>query len=218
MFSFLYDNIHRFHSISTVPNVPNRLLQKGLREPLLCEDCEQLFSRYERYVSLLFKGGLDLEIESSGRLLVFRGVDYNVIRFFQLSILWRAGVSNLEFFSSVKLGKHQERLRIFLLNEKLPTEWQYGCLLFALIHEDRPQTDLIVQPDELRVNGVKSYRFTFGGFIWIYFVSNHPSHNQIETASLHPSGELRILLSDLTSAEYLVDFGRTLALNGKLIL
>lgn len=37
-----------------------RYFQKGLGEPLLCADCEQRFSRYERYASLVLNGGLEL--------------------------------------------------------------------------------------------------------------------------------------------------------------
>lgn len=53
---------------------------------------------FERYVSLLMGGGLELEYETRGRLVLVRGVDYKAVRMFQLSILWRAAVSSLPFF------------------------------------------------------------------------------------------------------------------------
>src|SRR3989338_1861754 len=193
MYDSLYDEIHRFHILSREPDERNHMKQKGLREPLLCETCEQLFSRYERYVSLLFHCGLELEYETHGRVVIVRNIDYAKLRLFQLSVLWRAGISTLSFFSQVKLGKHQEHLRRMLRAEDTGQTWQYGCLMFSLLHEGQLQTDLIIQPSWTRVDNVFAYRFVFGGYIWLFCVANHQSSRKLETMSLHPSGELRLL-------------------------
>ena len=37
----LYDNLHRFKSLSTLPEIKIEYKQKGIREKLLCRDCEQ---------------------------------------------------------------------------------------------------------------------------------------------------------------------------------
>lgn len=64
MYQALYDDIHRFHVLSKEPQERNKLFQKGLREALLCDDCEQYMGRYERYMSLFLGGELDLEYET----------------------------------------------------------------------------------------------------------------------------------------------------------
>lgn len=216
MYQSLYDEIHRFHVLSNDASERNQKFQKGLREKLLCGDCEQYLGRYERYVSLLVGGELDLEYEAHGRLAVVRKVDYKALRMFQLSILWRAGASTLPFFSQITLGPHQERLRLLLRSDKQGIPWQYGCLMFALLHEDQIQKDLIVQPTSTKVDNVFGYRFVFGGFVWVYMVGSHRSTKHLETASLDPAGELRILKTDLASATDIMEFGRTLLEQGKL--
>lgn len=117
MYQSLYDDIHRFNVLSKDVSERNRKAQKGLREKLLCDSCEQHLGGYERYVSLLVGGKLDLENETHGRMVVMRKIDYKALRMFQLSILWRAGVSSLPFFSQIKLGPHQEQLRLLLLSD-----------------------------------------------------------------------------------------------------
>jgi hypothetical protein len=216
MYQSLYDDIHRLNILSKEKAERNRKVQKGLREKLLCQDCEQRLGRHERYVSLLFGGGLNLEYGSHGRMVIVRGVDYKALRLFQLSILWRAGVTSLPFFEQVRLGPHQERLRQLLLKEDTGIPWQYGCLMFALTHEDQVQEDLIVQPTWTRIDGIFGYRFVFGGFVWVYIVGNHQTAKRLETESLHPSGELRILKSELADATFISDFGRILSEQGKL--
>lgn len=216
MYESLYDDIHRFHVLSRDPNKLNSMQQKGLREPLLCGNCEQQFSLYERYVSLLFRGGLNLEYERHGELISIKNVDYKNLRLFQLSVLWRASVSTLPFFSQISLGQHQEHLRRMLLAEDIGIPWKYGCMMFSLMHEGRIQNDLIVQPTWTRVDNVLGYRFVFGGHLWVYLVASHQSSKKLETISLEPSGELRLLLSDLFSAPFITDFANNLKQQGKL--
>jgi hypothetical protein len=216
MYKSLYDEIHRFYELSNDASERNRKPQKGLREKLLCGECEQQLGRYERYVSLLVRGKLDLEYVTHGPLVVVPNVDFKALRMFQLSILWRAGASTLPFFSQIMLGSHQERLRLLLLSDNTGIPWQYGCLMFALLHEDKIQEDLIVQPTQIKIDNVFGYRFVFGGFIWLYMVGSHRSTKRIETASLNPTGELCILTADLASAIDIMEFGRTLLEQGKL--
>src|SRR5438874_1980391 len=57
MHSGMYDEKHRLFGLSSVPTVAVRLIQKGLREKLLCANCEQQLGRYERYASQVFYSG-----------------------------------------------------------------------------------------------------------------------------------------------------------------
>jgi hypothetical protein len=73
-----------------------------------------------------------------------------------------------------------------------------------------------VQPTPSRLDDVLCYRFIFGGHAWLYFVASHRHAKKLETSSLDPSGELRLVMKDLSELKYVTDFGRTLAEQGKL--
>lgn len=45
----------------------------------------------------------------------FRSIDYTTTKLFFMSVLWRAAASEREFYSAVKLGSHEERLRQHIL-------------------------------------------------------------------------------------------------------
>jgi hypothetical protein len=211
MYQSLYDDQHRFHVFSNVRTVPNRYAQKGLREKLLCAECEQRLGVHERYVSLIMTGQTPLTVERHHRLLVVQGVDYKSFRLFQLSVLWRAGVSSLPFFSHVNLASHEEKLRRLVLNEETGPAWQYGCVMFALFHAGKLQEDILVQPTKARIGNVFGYRFVFAGHVWVFMVANHRHHKRaLETVSLDPSGEVRILMSELSQAQFITDFGEIL--------
>ncbi len=51
----IYDNKHRTIFDSSEKYSKARYQQKGIREPLLCENCEQQFSKYERIVAPIIK-------------------------------------------------------------------------------------------------------------------------------------------------------------------
>lgn len=213
MFRTMYDEIHRFHVLSD--KRPNQLAQKGLRQKLLCDSCEQHLGRHERYVSLLMTGAIPLEVEPRESYVIFRGIDYKALRLFQLSVLWRSSICDLPFFSEVSLGQHEERVRQLLLNDDPGLSWQYGCLMFALIHAGAVVDDLMVQPTKVRLDSVPCYRFVFGGHFWLFFVANHQHPRKIESASLDPSGELRIRMKNVAEIKYITEFGRTLIEQGK---
>jgi len=198
----MYDEKHRFHMLSNNREQSNRLLQKGVREKLLCEDCEQKLSIWERYASQLLSGGAAIVATRDKNLWHLSGVDYIPFRLFQLSILWRASISTLDFFANVSLGEHEEKIRRLLVSGDPGLPWQYGCVMCGLIADETILTDLMIQPDRLKLHGHNAYRFVFSGFMWIYLASSHMPPTPIQSAILGTSGKMTILVRNIESVKY----------------
>lgn len=88
--------------------------------------------------------------------------------------------------------------------------------MFTLVHEGRIQDDVMMQPTMMRIDGGSACRFVFGGHVWVYLVANHRTPGDLERFGIQPSGELRILVTDLTSASFITGFARVLSKQGKL--
>jgi len=199
----MYDQKHRFHILYTDRGHANRPAQKGVREKLLCGACEQKLSKWESYASQLLRGGTAIVAERDGNLWHLSDLDYCSFRLFQLSVLWRASISTKEFFSSVSLGKHhEEKIRRLLLSGDPGLPWQYGCVMCSLIADEAILTDLMIQPDRLKLYGHTAYRFIFGGFMWIYIASSHTAPSQIKSTFLSSNGEMTILVKNIESMKY----------------
>jgi hypothetical protein len=169
----LYDSKHRFNVIALTESEKNRYEQKGLREKLLCDDCEQQIGQYEDHVRRIFYGGTGIYIKN-GNPIVISGIDYQKFKLFQLSLLYRAAISNLEFFHNISLGPHEEIIRKMLLEENPGKKLEYPCLILMLLIQSKEIIDaMIYPPQELRIEGHYSYRFILGGCFWIFFVSSH---------------------------------------------
>lgn len=126
-------------------------LQKGIREPLFWEACEQHFNEYcekpflEQWVvakPLPNPWVTDDDIR-------WITVKYDSFKLFHLSVLFRAGVSTLPTYSEVSLGPHQERLRQLLLERDPGDVWQYPIFAYAVIHHQTKRLSKFVEDKNL---------------------------------------------------------------------
>lgn len=90
-------------------------------------------SVYESGTSPVLKGRTPLSYLTDGNVVFVSGLNYQLFKLFQLSVLRRAGVSSLQFFEKVQLGKHEEVLRKLLLACDPGSAERYGCLMFVLL-------------------------------------------------------------------------------------
>src|SRR5436190_2368333 len=74
-YKLIYDAKHQFNVFSDTDSPPGRLEQKGLREYLLCGDCEQKLGRWEKYVKELLFDEAPQGIDRGDRM-EYLGVDY----------------------------------------------------------------------------------------------------------------------------------------------
>jgi hypothetical protein len=216
MYGALYDDKHRFHVLSTDEWKKNIYAQKGIREELLCSACEEQLSKYERYVSLVFSGAIPLSIARDGRLIIIEGLEYSAFKLFALSVLWRAGVSNLPLFKQVQLGPHEEPIRLMVLKGDAGAPEIYGFILAPIMLDGQPEFDAIVQPTRSRLAGHYAYRFVFGGLAWVFMVSSHRPPASIVPALLSKEGKLVMLETELGEMSFIMKMGRELEWKGKL--
>ncbi len=115
-------------------------------------------------------------ISTTGRkgTLVIENVDYVRMKLFQLSILFRAGVSQRAFFSKVRLGPHEEKIRKMLTDEIPGAPEAYGCVPVAFLRKSgKLLTEMIPKPQSKKIDGHRTYSFLFAGCGWIFVVSSH---------------------------------------------
>jgi hypothetical protein len=108
--------------------------RNGQIEKLLCHDCEQRLSGLENYVKKYFYGGshpirLRQEFESGKTL----SADYQRMKLFQLSLLWRASVASGSFFAKVSLpDNHANGIAEMLLKNNPANPDRYPCTVWRM--------------------------------------------------------------------------------------
>ena len=176
LYSGVYDELHR--TLEITPD-DERTIQKGIREYLLCQKCETKLSRYETYAAKLIRSIPDFHHNEARRLLCSDDIDYLQFKLFQLSIIWRASISENPGFTQVNLGPHEEKVRQMLDEENPGTSSQYGCLMMVMLNTELLHK-IIVGPIVVKPKpfGHTVYKFTTGNIEWLFFVTNHAIKKQ----------------------------------------
>ena len=148
-YSGLYDSKHRALPIQ-LENKKLDIIQKGIREELLCSDCEVKISRWEDTLKrdLVDFGKLEsnfLEITKVNKgFIKVEGIRYNEFKLGVLSILWRMSLSSHEYFKSYNLGPYEEKIRLLLLHEDAQREDQYAICVSRYELDDHFYSELLL--------------------------------------------------------------------------
>lgn len=183
--------------------IRSHLVQKGLREPLLCASCEQLLNHdYEQpNVGLWRKlasheeevpsGWAPFSTPDGAKGIHVRDIDYSSFKLLLLSMLWRSSVSRRREFEAVELGPYEERLRRMLLEGNPGAKLDFPCIVFLY-----KKPGVLLSPMRQRVNGHLMYHFILTTVqIW-FFVSGHASQESVVTMALSEDGSFPALLMD----------------------
>ncbi len=191
----LYDDKHRFYILSTEPGKHPPTAQKGIRERLLCRECEGKLSQWEGHARGVLYGGESIDI-TANRSGYECTVDYAKFKLFQLSILWRIGVSTHMAFSSISLGAHENVLRGMLLGETPGNTETYGCVIIHSTRHTDITSNMIRCIGMSDVDGVACAHLLLGGFYWLFFLSETAIDPRQGEPFLQETGHLRILRTD----------------------
>jgi hypothetical protein len=208
-FSNLYDEKHRYYALCSIRGERIELLQKGLRQELLCKTCDGQFGKYEDYAKrVLYGGGPEIVYEKlGGGNCRYWGIDYRKFKLFLMSLLWRLDVTTIPALIGVSLGpKHQERLRKMLQVEDPGEPWQYGCLIARLLHEGKPFKDSISPPVPGKYKDHHIYVMAITGFLFYYMVSSHRPAI-VDEAFLRKDGSIVIDQKEITEFPFLLEIG-----------
>jgi hypothetical protein len=209
----IYDPQHRIIQVSGAGR-QGKHHKKGLREKLFCRGCEDKFGKLEKYAGdfLYSEAGANAQIgtEEYRDFIVIRGLDYTKFKLFQMSLIWRAGISSKPEFANVQLGgRHQEQLRLMLLKGDPGEPHQYGCFMIITPTYYEVLEKMMMFAEERRFSDNRCYMFLLAGLTWIFVVSSHSGTIPFkEKLFLSKDGTLPIMVEDKVSKQY---FEKTVA-------
>ena len=188
---------------------PPRVIQKGLRQRLLCPSCETKFSAYETYAAPIVRSLAGLPMHSSGLALKPLHVDYPKFKLFEMSLLWRAAVSGHPLFAGVTLGKAEPRLRDMLANGRPGRRNNFGCAI-AIVPNTMHLHGIIGPAVRTLVRGFHCVRFQIGELFWHFFLSDFPKGHSMPKMFLSEDGRLIVLLPHWHERDIVSDIARAL--------
>jgi hypothetical protein len=170
----IYDDKHRTNLIRFGDDRPH-ILQKGIRERLLCDECERRFQEFEDYFARYWYQRRPFPDPPLPQEVLLSDLDYGRVKLFLLSIIWHASVAKSPTFKSADLGPHEDRIRQLLFSGDPGPADHYQIYAGLIVDPDsRELWDcVILAPLRIRVRGLWAYRLVFGGASWTILISRH---------------------------------------------
>lgn len=197
----MYDEKHRFFVLDAVKRWRAKPLQKGLMERILCHGCEQLLSEFEKYAAEVMSGNSSAKLQQYHDRVCISGLDYARFKLFLLSVLWRASVTNHEFFKLVSLGPHEDKVRSMIIERRPGRPEEYGCIVIFSALKGEDITDTMFNPEPFRWAGRRFNKFFFAGAGWCFYCDSQPPTAHLRRLFLQEDGTLHGLKMDLQDAQ-----------------
>lgn len=196
----LFDEKHRL--VKFDPSMPNSNYDVPTGEyegNILCEDCDnRVIGQYESYTKMVLYGGkLAIKIQGYHKpdgleFIQVTGLDYQKFKLFQLSLLWKASISNRPFFDSVRLGPYEDKLRNMILNEDPGPSSFFPCIITSLRKYNTSSMQIIASPKKVRLDKKIGYNFLVSGMNYIYKITENETKDWIMEAVINENGEMKI--------------------------
>lgn len=174
LYKSMYNKNHELIAINSANIRNHKKMNSGYYEAnILCKSCDNdVIGNLETYGSSFFIGATNIKknerptivdsytiIDEDCEVKVYNQINYTKFKLFLLSILWRASISSLDFFSDVNLGKkYNEIIRKMILNQDPKKKEDYPVVIWQL--EIGELSKSIVQPVKL-TKGQKYTTYAF---------------------------------------------------------
>jgi len=206
----MYDK-KRFMMMKTDPHKAVQFKQKGLREHLLCQECDNVrLGRLEKYMKEIFMDGRDIKSHRCGGEIWIEGFEYAKCKLYHLSLLWRMSISDLPIFSQVSLGsQHEEQLRRRLMDDDPgePEDYPFFAVLPTI--ENQWYEDYITQPAPLRIGPHRAYILVITGILYLFGTNRELVRSHLKgwkDGLLKKDGRWKILTMEAKDIPYLNTF------------
>jgi len=197
MYQPLYDANHRARVLTNdaAQGTRPKYLQKGLRVPLLCFDCEQhINDTCEKPMKAMWvdhQPYADPMIQEHQWVLPAQP---DAFRRFHLSVLFRAAAARTldSAWKNVFAENHLPDMRTALLGTNPISPRRFPIACWGIVDQKLELIPgLVVPPVDRRVLGVNAFYFIYGGFGWLYWCGSH-FDEQIATVMMQPDGKIPI--------------------------
>lgn len=118
---------------STDTSIYPKKVRVGIWSHIVCQDCEKSFQNDDDYLIKVYRDLSSAVPEDSNNTSSLKGADASKLKRSLLSVMYRAHLSNHAHFSSVNLGPHAERLRVFLRGQTFDAPPAFAIILRHLV-------------------------------------------------------------------------------------
>lgn len=191
---------------------------QGLYDQFLCADCEKIFMEWDDHAAkiLLCDPALESYLYAGDKPVSYtiHDYDYELLKRFFLSVLWRASVCERAEFEPINLGPHENRILELLKNNDLIDPLEYPVILRRYLDEfGKFSFRSPSRPKKIEARNFNTIRMA--GFEVIIQTDKRPPTERFVQICLKPKSPFYVMITSISEAEYemLVKCSRKLKFN-----
>jgi len=208
--------------VSSTPGSPAKRTRIGIYDQeILCDQCERKFQDCDSYATNLFLDRIRTEsypLYSAGEEVAFvvKNFDYRLLKFFAISIIWRAAVSKQHYYDLVKLGPYEELARAAILDGNVGDSDYFGTFFskWTAPPEMRDLTNVFMSPFREKMEGVNLIRFYLGPVVAYIKTDQRSFPDYFQIAQIRPDSQLVMINRQIEQSKDLIAM-RAIAANLK---
>ena len=187
------DTTHHFITASSDETKKISLHQKGYREQLMCKKCDgDIIGRYDKYIAEFIFQHTSPVIDMPRSILV-PGINYDQLKLFQLSLLWRFHIAESPAFKAVNLNNNANTIRQMLIDGNPGNETFYPCVIIGPHNVPFDLTGGIFLPVLFGTKDCPMCRIILGGLLWIWFMKPNTTDHPFLECCVKKNGLMHVI-------------------------
>lgn len=185
----------RIYAVGTTQK--SKQSQNGIYDSnILCGDCDgnKVIGSWDQYGQRLLLDSLQPENylpDNRGKPAAYKinDFDYTKLKLFFMSILWRAAITDHQFFKHVSLGPWEKKLRDMIHSQDPGTIHDFSVILFRY---EGDFSEIMQNPSKQRQDGINFYRFRIPRYGFLIKVDQREFCSDLHPFILSPNKPLLI--------------------------
>ena len=165
---------------------------------ILCKECDAKIGIWDDYAQrLLLHNFNEDNAVYNGKAkayYIIKDYDYNLLKLFFISVLWRASITSHKYFNRISAGPFEEELKNLILSNN-PGEDEEFPITLAKFND--PDFKFILDPHQDKFDNINYYRFYLTGFVAYIKVDKRNSVGIHQEFKIKEHEPIIIILRDL---------------------
>ena len=190
--------------ILTECNFPKKAPIGVYDSTILCGDCERVFGDWDNHgQQILAAAPIGEPIEQGGKVIAYKieKFNYDQLKLFFVSLLWRASVSTHPFYKKINLGPYEEIAKNKILNSDAGSNEEFSITISKF--GEHPFHTTTLDPHKEKWRGINYYRFYMASYIIYIKVDKRPAPPPFDEFMVSIGKPIYIICRDLSKSKEL---------------
>lgn len=178
-------------------------------ENIVCEECERLFSKLDDYANSFFSAEICVDsfiVENNEKVAyIINNYDYNNLKVFLISLLWRASASSQSLFYNVNIGPFENQIKEMIKNNDPGDENTFSFILTRYDNSLASRANLGPFKGKWYDSDINCYVFYLFGWKCFIKIDQHHPPEFMRLFMAKPNQPLIILYLDFNKSEKIID-------------